>query len=289
MSLLFNRIVRFSFGRKQDDFIDFRVVTGLFIQFEVEKTLEPNPNRVKIQVYNLTRDSRAVFEPGTLVRLEVGYQNTPEDLFLGDITNVEHEKKGRNTVTTVLAGDGDEEFATAKVNKTLGPGANTKQVVEELARALDIGIGAVKGVTEKVFQQGITLTGNAADRLSEIVDKLGLEWSIQDGKLQILPPDEPSEQLAFILSPDTGLLGSPITGLIGKPEDNEEGLKFKALMRASIKPGSAQAIVSRDIDGWFKVRRALYRGDSRKGPFEVECEAKEIASGETQPSQTLNV
>lgn len=286
MGLLFQRTVRVSFGLANEP---FTVVNGLFTQFDIEKTSEKTPNKVRIQISNLNETSRSTLEQkDVFVRLEAGYQNQLDELFIGNLTKGSSERTGHDWVTTLEAGDGSKKFKAAQVNTTLGPGANTKQVLETLAKALDIGIGTIKGVIDSdIFQNGITLTGNVVDRIDEITDKMGLEWSIQDEKLQVLPPDVPSEALGIILTPETGLIGSPIR----REEANSGGkfLEFRSLLRARIKPGVAVQIQSREVDGFFKIRKAQYAGDNRKGPFEVKCEAKEVPSGAILISQSLNV
>lgn len=286
MGLLFKRITRVSFGLTGQP---FTVVTGLFTQFDVEKTSEKTPNKVRIQITNLNETSRSTLEnKDVIVRLDAGYQGQPDELFTGNITKGSSERAGNSWITTIEAGDGGNAFKNAQVNTTLGPGANTKQVIETLAAALGKGLGAIKGIIDTdIFQNGITLTGDVEQRLDEVTDKLGLEWSIQDDKLQILPPDEPSEEIGILLTPDTGLIGSPVTREEAK--GGGKFLEFNALLRAQIKPGVSLQIVSRDVNGFFKIRKAHFAGDNRKGPFNVSCEAKEVPSGVLQSSQLLNV
>lgn len=286
MGVLYKRITRVSFGIPGQT---FTVVTGLFTQFEVEKTSEKTPNKISIKITNLNETSRATLEEkNVIVRLDAGYQGQPDELFTGNLSKGSSERSGHDWITTLEAGDGRKAFKEAQVNKTLGPGANSKQVLEVLAAALGKGIGAIKGVLDtNIYQNGITLTGDVETRLDEVTDKMGLEWSIQDDKLQILPPDVPSEELGILLTPNTGLIGTPV-----EREESKTGgkfIEFTALLRAQIKPGVSLQIQSRDVDGVFKIRKGIYSGDNRKGPFEVRCEAKEIPTGALQSSQLLNI
>ena len=286
MGLLFQRVTRVSFGLANEP---FTVVTKLFTQFDVEKTSEKKPNKTRIQITNLNETSRSTLEQkNVIVRLEAGYGDQLDELFIGNIGKGWSERSNHDWVTNIEAGDGQDAFKSAQINTTLGPGVNTKQVLETLATALGKGIGAIKGVIETdIFQNGITLTGDVEARIDEITDKMGLEWSIQDDKLQVLPPDVPSEEIGILLTPETGLLGSPV-----RREEAKKGgkfIEFTSLLRAQIKPGISLQIQSREVDGFFKIRKATYSGDNRKGPFEVRCEAKEVPSGAIQTSQILNI
>lgn len=281
MGLLFDRIVRVTFGKPGTEGTR---VSGLYVQFDIEKTSESNPNKGSIQIFNLNPTSIGVLQQkGNIVRLEAGYAQVPEELFLGDVSKASSAKQGPNIITTIEVGDSRKKFQEKRINITLGPGATEKQAVESLARAFEVGVGAIKGVTEKIFQQGITLEGPVKDKLDEVIGKMGLEWSIQDGALQILPPDTPSETLGILLTPETGLIEAPAK--------REKGIEFKALLRVALKPGVSVEIRSRFISGFFKIRKAKYIGDNRGGSFEVNCEAVEVESGAqlTSEATTLNV
>jgi len=279
MGVLFNRIIKVTFGPPGSF---GKETTGLFTQFEVEKTSESGPNRAKITIANLNRDSLSILqEEGAIVRLEVGYDGVAEELFFGNITKSKTEQEAADAFTLIEASDGGKNLETATVNQSFGAGVTTKQVIELLARELNVSLGAIKGVTTEAFQNGITLSGSAKTQMDTITEKLGLEWSIQDRALQILPPEEPSDLFGTLLTPETGLLGSPAK--------RESGLEFVSLMNTKIKPGVAVLINSRDVDGTFKVRKCTYVGNSDSGPFQVQCEAKEIETQVVTTSDVLSV
>jgi len=310
MGLLYGRSTRVSFGRvtvvqsptaTNITSEPFTVINNLFTQFEVVKTSEKNANTVRINIHNLNQTSRSTLESptkvtkdgsttttvNTVIRLEAGYKEDIAQIFIGNVVKAASSKQGTEFVTSIEAGDGSQALKSSQINKTLGAGATTKQVVQELASALGKGIGAVKGIVDDVFQNGITLTGDVTQRLDEITNKMNLEWSIQDDKLQILPPDEPSENSGLLITPDTGLIGSPV-----EREDSKTGakfLEFTSLLRGSVKPGVSIQLQSRDFNGFFKVRKVTFSGDNRKGPFYMDCEAKEVPSGAVQSNQLLTL
>jgi len=287
MGLLFERFVRVSFGVPGGD---FTVVEGLTMSFDVQKNLEKSTNKASIKIFNLNETSCSPLQQeGAIVRLDAGYGESPDELFTGQISRATPEKLGRDIITTIESGDGQEEFRAAQVNKSLAPGATGQQVIETIASALQLGTGAIKGIVDTIFQNGITLSGDAEKKMDEITAKMGLEWSIQDGKIQILAPNEPSEDIGVLLTPETGLLDAPIQRE-GKSElGTGKFLEFRALLRAQIKPGVRVRIVSDKVDGFFKIRKATYAGNSRQGPFEVRCEATEVPSGAIETSKLLNV
>ena len=290
MGLLYKRNIRVSFGRKEfpsSTEINFTIVNDLFVSFDIEKTSEKTPNKARIQIHNLNQTSRSTLQQrDVFVRLDVGYAGQFDEIFSGNMFKGKSERTANEWITTLETGDGQEAFKS-QVNTSLGPGTTSQQVVDTLAAALGAGIGAIKGLATDIFQNGIVLTGDVEARMDEIMDKQGLEWSIQDGKLQILPPDEPSEELGILISPNTGLIGAPIE----REETDAAGkfIEFASLLRPQLKPGVAIQIASRDVNGIFKIRKANMTGDNKLGEFESRCEAKEIPTGALSSSQTLNI
>jgi translation initiation factor 1 (eIF-1/SUI1) len=235
VSLLFDRIIRVTFGKPGSLLTR---VQDLYIQFDAEKSLESEPNKCVIQIHNLNETSNALLQQsGVSCLLEAGYGGIAEKLFVGQIKHATVERQGRERVTKIEFQDGIEQFQTARIAQTLGPGATNQQVLQALAQEFGTGVGSIKGLEEGTFQQGITLFGPVRDKLDDITRKMGLEWSIQNNNLQILPPKVPSQTLGFLLTPDTGLIGSPTLR-----EDSKSGgkfVEFKCLLRAAIVPGVA--------------------------------------------------
>lgn len=285
--LLFKRKIQITFGKPGPGETQTRV-SQLLIQIDMEKNSQAEPNKGTVAIHNLNQNSRALLQQsGVSALVEAGYGDSLDKLFVGQVRAAPTVRQGRETVTTIEFQDGIEQYQKSRINKAFAPGVTNKQVLQALADSLKVGIGAIKGLVEGQFQQGLSLSSDVKSALDDITGKMGLEWSIQDNNLQILPPKTPSEFLGLVLAPDTGLIGSPT-----EREDSKNGgkfLEFRALLRPQIRPGVAVQIQSRDVNGYFKVRKAHYTGDNRKGPFEVQCEATEVASGVVTTSDVLNV
>ncbi|MEE8299291.1 MAG: hypothetical protein V3R67_07925 [Thermodesulfobacteriota bacterium] len=285
MGLLFDRKIQVSFGKAGD--LGTRV-KNLFIQFDIKKNSEPSPNKGTITIYNLNEVSRAALQSKDMAALlEIGYESFDlvEELASGKIHKAVSMQQGKDWITIIDFGDGLKNLSEASINVSFAPGATGKQVLSSLVKNLGAGVGAIKGLVDVTFQNGLIASGPVKHEIDKIADLMGLEWSIQDGNFQILPRLVPSEKSTILLSPETGLQGSPT-----QREDAKKGgkyLEFVAKPRAIIKPGNAVQILSREIDGFYKIRTARFRGDNRTGPFEMLCEAVEIASGATLPNEKL--
>ena len=244
--------------------------SGLRVAFDVEKNSESFANPGKITIYNLNKDSRGFMEQkGLKVRLLVGYLNSLAQIYLGDIQKVKHEKSGVDWVTHIEAGDGEQAIQDATIDKSYQPGVNIKSVIGDLVGSFPgLTSGAQEGVKDETFGNGLSLTGSSADRLTEITKKQGLEWSIQDGEVQILPPTDKTKDEAILVSSETGLIGSP-----SKTDGAIPGIEFKCLLIPTLRPGRAVQVESKEINKAFRVRKVVFTGDNTEGEFICKCEA----------------
>lgn len=280
---LYNRAYQLTVGPKNGTGLQIR---RLRCSFFVEKTLEKTPNSARIQVYNLSSDSRSFIESkNNFVILEAGYgrwvtqpitrQETFEGvlktIFLGDLAKVRTERNGPDIITTLQCGDGENAYAVANINASLTPGVKVGQVLTTILNTMGLNKGEILGLNEQdVYRQGVTLSGPARDQLDLITRKQGVEWSIQDDKLQILPPSIGSQQEVVLLNSTSGLIGTPfkdkiVNQNILKKKDGENatsGIECTSLLNAEIRPGRFVRVESSFVTGNFKVTKVRHEGDN---------------------------
>ena len=282
MSELFDRFTSLTIGRPGTQGTRFE---DLRIGFQVVKTSDSNSNTAKISIYNLNDNSIGLIElERQQAILEAGYngrRNPIEGLIvaqpfngiiaLGDIFNVTTVRKGVDRITTFEVGDSERALQEATLDKSFAPGIGTGTIVEQLGQALGAVRGTITGVVDQIFNQGLSITGKARDTLDEITEKMGAEWSIQDGELQILPLGGATNEQAILLTPDTGLLGAP-TRKVGR--DMQESVEFISLLNPRMRPGRRVVIESETLSGQFTIRNANFNGDNKEGQFITKCEAR---------------
>ena len=96
-------------------------LSGLDIDFSVERTLKPEPNNASIRVYNLSDATRkAVSGAKTLnVSLAAGYQSGVEQIYFGQVRAAWTERQGPDFITHFESGDG-EQAKLARLNTGVG-------------------------------------------------------------------------------------------------------------------------------------------------------------------------
>jgi hypothetical protein len=264
---LFGRVVVVTVGTIQ--------IRDLDVQFEVEKSLKKDPNRCDLTIFNLNGDHRK--QLGQLksvpVRVEAGYQDQTSLIFSGDLRNVYSTRDGADVLTKLSSGDGEKRLRTARINKSYAKGTPVATVLEDAGKALGVGIGnlvqairgkGLQGVGE-MFSGGTVLSGNAADEFDGLARSAGLEWSIQDGNLQVLARKRALEGLAVKLTADTGLIGSPTI-------DAKNVVHATCLLIPDIFPGRQVRIEAEHVRGDYRASRCVYTGDTFGTDWQIELE-----------------
>lgn len=244
--------------------------SGMRIKFKIDKSLKKEPNTSELIVSNLAEDRRKQLQQkGVKVLIEAGYAETGMfRLFAGDVRTLDHVWNGATWESTFKLGDGERAWKYAQISESFAPGTRAADALRTIAKSMGLELGnvdtKVNGIAA-VLDQGWCAAGNAARELDRIVTALRKEWSIQDGALQILDPYEALDLPIPEITPQTGLIGSPEMGSAptkGKPQL----LRFKALL-FPVKPGGKVKLRSERYDGFVRVHKVSFEGDTHGGEW----------------------
>ena len=247
----------------------------LRIVFNIEKTLDSTPNKAKLTLFNLNSAHRKAVQEGWPVTVKAGYVDNTPQLFGGWIEKSDNRRDGVDWITEIEASDNGNAFRSARVNKSFGRGTTLTSVLNYLAGELGIGLGnsaqkfaeSPRGL--RVFKKGVSISGQVKTVLDRFVASAGYQWSIQDGILQVLTPDETVVRRAFVMTPETGLIGSPETGENGR-------VTAKSLLNGAIKPGIPLGFETEGVSGFYKIDKTVYTGDTWGSDWYTNFEGKPI-------------
>lgn len=253
-------------------------LSALDCTFQVKKSLKPEPNTCELRLFNLAESTRRLLEtPKKLaLRLEAGYPGAVAQLYLGEVRSAYSFREGPDIVTECSTGDSEKELQAAHIALSVGPKVPASQALNAIAGALKVGTGNVNIMTAKLAAKGVVLFGpgtaifgSARRALQDICDSADLEWSIQDGVLQILDRGKALEDRAVLLSADSGLLGSPTI-------DNKGLLQAAALIQPDLRPGRKVAFdtLSFKSNQGYRIEECEYSGDTRGTDWTVKFHAK---------------
>ena len=251
----------------------YKVVVGdidiseLHIVFSITKTLKKDPNECTIQVWNLSESSRQhLTDAKSLpVSVEAGYDGNNSLIYLGELRTAGSEIQGPDIVSTFTSGDGDRALAVARLSVPLGPKTPNDQVLLAISRTLGVGLGnapakALQIAGKSSFPVPTTLTGSASKQMTDFCRSNGLEWSIQDGKIQILDIGKSLDAQPYVIDSEAGLIGSPTVTYDSKTKTKIA--KLETLMIPGLRPGIRIMMNSVFVRGLFRIESIDYDGDT---------------------------
>lgn len=284
MTLLFQRECRVTIGAAIGN-----IRAGLRVErhrcaFRVEKTNKPEPNKCALQVWGLSREQRAQIEElrpragskrGVPVLIEAGYKETGiAQIFLGDFGTVYSRHEGAEWITTIESGDGQAAKLSA-ITQSYGPQTSPDIALRAIVRALGVDEGNVAVIAARLrttgaatlFAKRAVLSGSAYEHMTQFARSAGLEWSIQDGAVQLIDQGKVLAGFAVNLGPRSGLIGTPTI-------DPKGVLSCQMLIQPSVKVGSLLVLNSAAVRGNYKIERATWEGDTHGIPWYITVEGK---------------
>ncbi len=249
--------------------------------FRVKKSLKPEPNTCTLQIFNLAEGTRRVLESASKLglRLEVGYESGTLVLFEGEIRSAHSFRDHADIITEISTGDSEEEMRTARISFTVGPQQPTDTALRSIVTAMGVGAGNVGQVAAKIkakgkaiFGPGTVFHGNARVALDQICKSCGLEWSTQDGNMQLLELGRGLDAVSVELTPETGLVDFPTV-------DHKGVLSAKAFIQPDLVPGRLVTISSVGARGTFRLIDCEYIGDTQGNDWHVQMHGKLPGTG----------
>ncbi len=286
---LFNRKAELIVGKPGEK---GRLIKDLRMSFTILKTDSKETNPAKIEIYNLNRDTRGIFEEeGSRVQLSVGYegQDTLNTIFIGDILSFSPEYTGTDNIFTVICKDGYVALDQAKFTLGFDEGSTSRQILNSIITKLKSEFNLASATGENIpnlkYENGFSYVGKAQGILDKILSRVNHDWIIDNNNLIISPTGSTNETtFAQLLSKDTGMLGQPrrvkqqpvkSKGGRGKTFD---GWVVRSLIIPGLNPKQRIVVNSEKedlINREFLIKTSKYTGDTRGNAWEVEMEVTE--------------
>lgn len=285
------------FDRRVDITIDTINFQSLDCEFEIEKTLKPEPNTCNLTVYNLTREHQGQLEQlqqfttgkrskkgfkerqtqatkGIPCRIEAGYASGISQQWLGDLRTVETTREGADWVTKLSSGDGEKSWQNARLHVSYGPKTGIDTALRAIARGLNIGEGNLSKVVAQlkmagsaIYPTGAVISGSASRQLTDFARSADLEVSVQDGALQFIDRGKALAGTAIRLAPETGLIGSPTV-------DNQGLLTATMLMIPDVRVGGLVTVDAARIKGTYRIEKAVWSGQLPGEDWSIKLQGK---------------
>ncbi|ACK51995.1 conserved hypothetical protein [Methylocella silvestris BL2] len=285
-------------------------LSNMRIRFQVHQDTLQSCNIADIFVTNLaeTTAQKLMAKEFTRVVLEAGYKGNRGVIFQG--TLIQPRKGRENPVDTYLAlrcSDGDQAYNYAFVSKTLAAGATPKDILRTCTDAMkehgsSIGYFPDDFGGNLKYPRAVTMFGPAKQYLRTLAQSNDCQWSIQGGKVDMVPNNGHKPGAAFVLN--------TTTGLIGMPEETTDGIYVKCLLNPAIRvntllqinessinraaldlsnqgyPNSDKLLMQTGVkDGIYKVLSIDWEGDTRGNPWYCDIVCIGAKTGDPSPGQ----
>lgn len=256
--------------------IDTDKIQGLRVRFEFSRPFVWTPCVGKIEVFNLSADTRAhIQDRNAKAVIAAGYRGTGLiGLGVMSVAQVSHRREGPDWITKLEGGDGGRNFWNARANLSFAGGTPMATAVNALVSKLGhkTGPGTIatiqKAFAGKVFKNGASFQGNAHEELRHLLKSAGVDLAIANETVYAIPEDGDIGQVIEI-GPESGLIGSPDTSAPPHP-GKPKLLKVKILLRPDLLRGQVVSLNTRQQKGIFRIYELKHTGDTHGDDWTTE-------------------
>lgn len=293
-------------------------VTALRVTFDIAKSATLIPNTSRVTVFNLSPAHREAFEqPDLKLILYAGYAQDggPKLIHSGNVLFSYTRREGANYATELQLGDGSVPYRDTMVTISIPANGTASSAIQQIASAMGLGLRMDPEALDRTWKHGFSFYGPARSALTKVTSATGLEWSIQNGVVQIIQRGGTTSAQAVVISADTGMILSPERMREGSREAatvvssanaqqllqqktligqrlQYNGWRVSTLLLPTVNPGDTVSLQAQDkkAQGTFRVQRLSHRGDSHGGEWRTELELLDVndyAVATTQSAQKL--
>jgi len=264
MSKLFKRYVEVVTGNLKFN------NTDLDIEFEVPFDDDLEPNISEVTIYNLSESTRNKLKRGETISINAGYVEDKGLILNGRINSISTTPLGADRATVIKVLDTYPFNVKKTLQRSYKGKIKADAILKDLTKALGLKVAILKLPTNKVYDKGFSINGEIFKKIQDVANDCGASAYISRQQTYIRPITE-GDNHRFILSPDTGLIGSPEYFENERKGVIVKGYKAKSLLEHRMNTASIielQSIVTKS-----KVRVKKGKHICKGNSFYTEVEA----------------
>lgn len=284
-------------------------IKDLRFEFDIQKTSGKTANKCNLKIYNASQDNIKKLETvNNIVIIKAGYKNNggATTIFTGTVCRSLTYQDGADILTEMDLRDSVIALRDAKISISRPPNVSALSILNLVVNNFGLPLKMSLKVNDKQYQSGFAFNGRARDAMDRVCSFLGLEWSAQDGEIQVIKKGGVYAETAVLLNKDSGLIDYPRReaktmtekkaaesgikygqkGVVRTVVDVEEptakikdrvtlevqGYRVRSLLNPAIYPGSYIKLESRGISGeFFRVEEARMTGDTHGQAWTTEA------------------
>jgi hypothetical protein len=243
------------------------------IQFSVNMDNNSKPNSSSITIYNVDEEIKQYIKANKASNivciLEAGdNEQGLKKVFEGTITRSEFVEDSEVNYVKFSLGDGVVSAKNAKTIRTYPRGTTYEQILKDLNKDMKLPVSTFAGISGDRLLNPVTFAGKSHDILSNISKTLGLDYSIQNNEIVIIPYKRMLKKEVSVITSSTGLIGkvaldnndtSGVSTSVDKPD--KYTIKFTCLLDGSLKPSETVYVKDDEYDSAFKITSVRFEGD----------------------------
>lgn len=264
MSKLFKRYVEVVTGNLKFN------NTDLDIEFEVPFDDDLEPNISEVTIYNLSESTRNALKRGEVLSINAGYVEDKGLILTGRIDSVRTTPLGADRATVIKVLDTYSFDVKKTLQRSYKGKIKADAIIKDLAQALGLKVAVLKLPTNKVYEKGFSIDGEIFKKIQDVANDCGASAYISRQQTYIRPITE-GDNHRFVLSPDTGLIGSPEYFENERKGIVMKGYKAKSLLQHRMNTASIIQLQSIVTKSTVRVKKGKHicKGNS----FYTEVEA----------------
>lgn len=264
MTKLFNRVVEVISGSVKLN------NTDLDIYFDIPFDDDLDPNLSEITVFNLSNTTINQLKKGQKISVNAGYKDDKGLILNGVISSVFSRRSGADKETTIKVLDSVPYNVKKTIQKSYKKSIKADTIIKDLAKALGLNIAVMKLPHNQTYKKGYSIDNEIINEIQRIAKDCGASTYISRQQIYIRSIYE-GDNNKFILSSETGLIGSPEYFEEEREGTTRKGYKTKSLLQYRLSTASIIKIQSREVNALARVKKGKHicNGDS----FYTETEA----------------
>lgn len=248
----------------------------LHITFSLQKSDLETQNTAKIEIWNLNKSHLAALEKKKcIVGLRAGYGNNMALIFSGYVTFVSTKPDGADMKTTIEVLDALTATKDTYISLSYHGKVNWKTIFNDVAKKMGVLVSYSHNAKFTNVSNGYSFVGPAKKVLTKGCKCCKLSWSIQNGVLHIKKKGDAMNRKGYLISADTGLIGSPEKVSITDKNNSDKkkiGYDVTYFLNGAINVNDYVKLKSKRVTGYFYVYSLEISGDNLSGDW--TCKAR---------------
>jgi hypothetical protein len=202
-----------------------------------------------------------ITSPTTQTRLIAGYQDIHGELLRGTVVPLSLRRvvEAGEVITSWQIQEAATALRLTRLASAWPGPVRASEVLRYVASALGLSPPREQLPRDPSYARGYTATGGARDVLDTLAGDCGCRWSVQSGRLVLLPLAGPARVRASLYEPPE---------LIGYPEQVDDGrVRACLLLEAGLLPGDSYRLGGDTLAGDYVAEIVEHTGDTHDVPW----------------------